>query len=89
MNTDICRYCGKEIGFIKCKNHHMAPVEPEPLNVRWDKTGYTYLMADGNYIIGYEVGDAAEGDNIREAWIKHAVRCEGRKKKIRRPRIHV
>lgn len=76
-----CRLCGAEIAFIKCPNNHFVAVEPEPIWVQWDRTGGKYLMDNGCYITGIEVGDAAEGPNIRQAWIKHARVCQGRKRR--------
>ena len=79
-----CKFCGEEIAWIKCKNNHMVAVDPEPIWIRWDAAGKTYLMADGNYIVGFPAGDADESTTIREAWIKHAAVCTARQKKQRR-----
>ena len=84
MADQTCRYCGAEISWIKCKNNHLVPVDPEPVWIRWDAAGKTYLMANGNYIQGFPAGDADESPGLREAWVKHAAVCTGRKRKKRR-----
>lgn len=83
MDSSRCKLCGQEIAWIKGRNGHMIPVDPEPIWIQWDKTGRTYMTKDGNYIIGYPAGDAAEGDNIVEGWQKHARDCTGKIRKRR------
>ena len=78
-NNCVCHFCGEKIGWIRGANGHMIPVAPEPFQIRrgtaYGMEEHTYLLRNGDTVIGYAVGDAAEGNDIVEGYVPHKAVC--------------
>ncbi|MBE5788473.1 MAG: hypothetical protein E7325_02280 [Clostridiales bacterium] len=72
-----CRGCGKEIIFIKACSGKTIPCDPEPVYVRQDPKGGTYVMKDGRIVFGELAGDADDDPdaNLLEAYVSHFATC--------------
>ena len=72
-----CRGCGAEIIFIKSQAGKTVPCDPEPVYVRQEPHGYTYLTKDGRTIFGTIAGDADDDPdaNLLEAYVSHFATC--------------
>ena len=72
-----CRGCGAEIIFIKTQKMKTIPCDPEPVHIRQDIHGNTYVRKDGTFVIGETVGDAFDDPdtNLIEAYVSHFATC--------------
>lgn len=72
-----CRACGAEIEFIKTKAFKTVPVNVEPVWIRPDHDGNSYVMKDGSVILGVMAGDADDDpdSNCIMAYVSHFATC--------------
>jgi len=72
-----CRSCDAPILFIKTKNGKTMPVNAEPVWIRKDAAGKTYIKSDGSFITGEIVGDAYDDPENKpvEAYVSHFATC--------------
>ena len=89
--NNTCHGCGAEIKWIRTATGRTMPVDAEPVWIRPDKGGVSFVAKDGSIIFGMEVGDAWEdcgtGEKAIEAYISHFATCPcGAKYRHRKPR---
>lgn len=89
QGPEKCRYCNAEILMIKSvKDGHRYPADAEPVWIRQQTGGATFMTKDGRWIFGFEAGDADDDpdSNLIKAYIPHKAACPGRgPRKHRRP----
>lgn len=84
---DLCHGCGRPVVFIKCTDRKTHTAEPEPVWIRLDARGNTFITKDGRFVFGERIGDAYDDDdpdsNLIEAYEPHKGRCPmgGRKRR--------
>lgn len=72
-----CRACGAPIFFIKSVNRKSIPVDAEPVWVRQEHGGDTYILRDGRFVFGRITGDADDDPDaeVVEAYVSHFATC--------------
>ncbi len=77
----ICPACGADILWIKASTLRRAlPVEPEPVRVEPSPQGYTYLLSNGCFVIGFPAEENAPDRFAEEA--EEAYNAEDRPKMV-------
>lgn len=86
----ICRGCGEEIIWMQTAAGNRMPVDAEPVWIRTEPGGNTFVKKDGTIAFGRKIGDAyeaAEGETLLEVWESHFATCPvGGQFKNRKPR---
>ena len=85
-----CRGCGADILWIKTVNKMKMPLDAEPVWVKLDAGGHTFIRLDGTFVFGTRAGDADDDpdSNFIEAYESHFATCKyaGDFRKPRKPR---
>lgn len=89
--SSICRGCGAEVIWIRTVSGSRMPVDAEPVWVKIEAGGYTFVKQDGSIVFGRKVGDAYEEEdpdtNMIEAHESHFATCPvGGQFRNRKPR---
>ena len=84
------RSCDAPILFIQTKNGKTMPVNAEPVWIRKDAAGKTYIKSDGSFITGEIVGDAYDDPENQpvKAYVSHFATCpnaDGHRKGRKQP----
>lgn len=73
-----CRGCGEEILVFKTGTFYgRVVVEAEPVWIRLETGGESFVTADGRILFGHEAGDADDDpdSNLMMAYVPHKGRC--------------
>ena len=85
-----CRGCGAEVIWVKtAANRRKMPIDAEPVWVKVESGGNTFILADGRCVIGRRVGDAFDDPDaeVIEAHESHFATCPmGGQFRNRKPR---
>ena len=85
-----CRGCGAEVIWIRTAAGFRMPVDAEPVWIREEHGGNTFVKKDGTIAFGRKIGDAyeaEEGDNLAEVFESHFATCPvGGQFRNRKPR---
>lgn len=90
MNT--CKGCGAEIIWIKTSAGKKMPIDAEPVWIKLEHGGDTFVRRDGTMVFGKKIGDAYDNEedpdtNLIEAHESHFATCpKGGKFRNRQPR---
>lgn len=78
-DTNICRGCGAPVIWVRTSAGKKMPIDAEPVWVKMETGGDTFIRADGSFVFGRKVGDAYEDDdpdsNLIEAHESHFATC--------------
>ena len=92
--SDKCRACQAEIIWIRTKNGNTMPVNAEPIWVKLQTGGDTFVQMDGTIVFGVPAGDADDDpdSNCVEAHTSHFATCPEaysfrKSRKPRTPRV--
>lgn len=88
MKEKRCPGCGAEIIRIKIPfQRRSIPVNAEPLWIKKDPTGSTFVCETGAFVIGFSVGDSYDNtDTIVLAYDPHLPHCPSNGRAPRKPR---
>lgn len=86
-----CRGCGREIRWMRTTAGHAMPVDAEPVWIRLESGGDTFVRRDGAIVFGKKIGDAYDDDdpdtNLLEVYESHFATCPaGGQFRNRKPR---
>ena len=87
-----CRGCNREVIWVKTvTNRRKMPIDAEPVWVKPEAGGNTFILEDGRIVIGRKIGDAYDDKdpdaNLIEAHESHFATCPvGGQFRNRRPR---
>lgn len=87
--ASTCRGCGAEVIWIRTTAVHRMPVDAEPVWIRIEAHGYTFVRGDGSIVFGRRIGDAYDepDSNLIEAYESHFATCPaGGQFRNRKPR---
>lgn len=88
--TNRCRGCGAEVIWIRSQvTRRKMPVDAEPVWIRQETGGNTFVTAEGQILIGHKVGDAFDdaGAELTECFESHFATCPvGGQFRNRKPR---
>jgi len=77
--TNRCRGCGAEVIWMKTPERRKMPVDAEPVWVKLENGGKTFIRRDGTFVFGRKVGDAYDDEdpdtNLIEAYESHFATC--------------
>ena len=74
----LCRGCGAEVLIIKSGSYYgRVVVDAEPVWVKQQTGGESFLTADGRTVFGIQAGDADDDSdtNFIEAYVPHKGHC--------------
>lgn len=86
-----CRGCGAEVIWIRTAAGFRMPVDAEPVWIKIEPGGNTFIREDGSFVFGRRIGDAYEEEDpdteLIEAHESHFATCPvGGQFKNRKPR---
>lgn len=86
-----CQGCGAEVLWVKTAAGNKMPIDAEPVWVKVESGGNTFILKDGRFVIGRKVGDAYDDEdpdsNLMEAHESHFTTCPvGGQFRNRKPR---
>ena len=89
--NSTCRGCGAEVIWIRTLSGSRMPIDPEPVWVKQEPGGDTFVRKDGSLIFGRRIGDAYDDEdpdsNLIEAHESHFATCPvGGQYRHRKPR---
>ena len=75
-----CQGCGAEVIWVKTiTNRRKMPIDAEPVWVKLESGGNTFILEDGRCVIGRKIGDAYDDEdpdaNLIEAHESHFATC--------------
>ena len=75
-----CRGCKREVIWAKTiTNRRKMPIDAEPVWVKLESGGNTFILEDGRCVIGRKIGDAYDDEdpdaNLIEAHESHFATC--------------
>lgn len=83
-----CHGCGEMVAFIKCTDRRTHTVDPEPVYIRQDAHGKSFITREGGFVFGEIVGDAYDDDdpdtNLIQCFEPHKGKCPNGGRKRRR-----
>ena len=83
-----CHGCGEMVLFIKCVDGKTHTADPEPVWIRLDADGDSFITKDGRIAFGEIVGDAYDDEdpdcNLIECYVPHKGHCPNGGRKRRR-----
>ena len=83
-----CSSCGAEILWVRTVSGKKMPLDVEPVWIRQQTGGHTYVREDGSFIFGEIMGDADDDPdaNAIEAHTSHFATCPNADQH-RKPRV--
>lgn len=85
-----CSSCGADILWVKTVSGKKMPLDEEPVWIRLQTGGHTYIRKDGTFVFGEIMGDADDDPdaNAIEAHTSHFASCPNadQHRRIRRRR---
>ena len=78
--TGTCRGCGAEVIWVRAEEtRRKMPLDAEPVWIRLQAGGHTFITKGGRTVIGYKIGDAYDTEdpdtNLIEAHESHFATC--------------
>lgn len=78
--TNRCRGCGAEVIWIRMQlTRRKMPVDAEPVWIRLEGGGNTFIRLDGTTVTGRKIGDAYDDEdpdsNLLECYESHFSTC--------------
>ena len=78
--TSRCQGCQREVIWVKTiTNRRKMPIDAEPVWVKLESGGNTFILEDGRCVIGRKIGDAYDDEdpdaNLIEAHESHFATC--------------